>query len=84
MEDGFLNQWACLLEPPGEACGESQWTPVRSSVFTVDDQPQAPETHTPRACIFVGSCLFPPKPARRATAIDGGHPRGRRAQSVHD
>jgi hypothetical protein len=55
MEQGFLDQWACLLEPPGEACGESQWTTVRLSVFTVDDQPQAPETHTPR-----GLHLCPP------------------------
>jgi hypothetical protein len=39
MEIEVLDQWACLLEPPGEACGESQRTTVRLSVFTVDDQP---------------------------------------------
>ena len=39
MEIEVLDQWACLLEPPGEACGESQRTTVRSSAFTVDDQP---------------------------------------------
>ena len=48
MEIEVLDQWACLLEPPGEACGESRRTTVRLSGFTVDDQPQAPETHTPR------------------------------------
>ena len=48
MEIRFLDQWACLLEPPGEAGGESQRTTVRSSAFIVDGQPQAPETHTPR------------------------------------
>ncbi len=39
MEIETLDQRACLLEPPGEARGESQRTTVRSSVFTVDDQP---------------------------------------------
>ena len=39
MEIEILDQWACLLEPPGDACGESQRTTVRLSVFTVDDQP---------------------------------------------
>jgi len=48
MEIRFLDQWACLLEPPGEAGAENQRTTVRSSAFTVDGQPQAPETHTPR------------------------------------
>jgi hypothetical protein len=48
MEIRFLDQWACLLEPPGEAGGESQRTAVRLSAFIADDQPQAPETHTPR------------------------------------
>jgi len=59
MENRFLDQWACLLEPPGEACGESQWTTVRLSVFTVDDQPQAPETHTPRGLHLCGGVLQP-------------------------
>ena len=60
MEIEVLDQWACLLEPPGEACGESQRTTVRLSNFTVDDQPQAPETHTPRGlhlCPEVVRCL---------------------------
>ena len=48
MEIEVLDQWACLLEPPGEACGESQRTTVRLSGFAVDSQLQAPETHTPR------------------------------------
>jgi len=39
MEIEVLDQWACLLEPPGDACGESQRTTVRLSAFTVDDQP---------------------------------------------
>ena len=65
MENRFLDQWACLLEPPGEACGESQWTTVRSSVFTVDDQPQAPETHTPRGLHLCRELSVPPE-ARKA------------------
>ena len=64
MEQGFLDQWACLLEPPGEACGESQWTTVRLSVFTVDDQPQAPETHTFRGLYFTRNRWFPTRLAR--------------------
>src|SRR5450759_723108 len=48
MEIEVLDQRACLLEPPGEAGGESQRTTVRLSAFIADDQPQAPETHTPR------------------------------------
>ena len=68
MEIRFLDQWACLLEPPGEACGESQWTTVRLSVFTIDDQPQAPVTHTPRGLHLLGPALF----------------RSHAAQSVHD
>jgi hypothetical protein len=39
MEIEVLDQWACSLEPPGDACGESQRTTVRSSAFTVEDQP---------------------------------------------
>jgi hypothetical protein len=39
MEIEVLDQWACLLEPPGVACGENKRTTVRSSTFTVDDQP---------------------------------------------
>jgi len=39
MEIEVLDQRACLLEPPGDARGESQRTAVRSSVFTVGDQP---------------------------------------------
>jgi hypothetical protein len=39
MEIEVLDQWACLLEPPGVACGENKRTAVRSSTFTVDDQP---------------------------------------------
>ena len=57
-----LDQWACLLEPPGEACGESQWTTVRLSVFTVDDQPQAPETHTPRGLHLRPEQVVPNEP----------------------
>ena len=62
MEIEVLDQWACLLEPPGEACGESQRTTVRLSNFTVDDQPQAPETHTPRGlhlCLELVRCTEP-------------------------
>jgi hypothetical protein len=39
LEIEVLGQWVYLLEPPGDACGESQRTAVRSSTFTVDDQP---------------------------------------------
>jgi len=59
MEIEVLDQWACLLEPPGEACGENQRTTVRLSAFTVDDQPQAPATHTLRGLHLCPSCLFP-------------------------
>jgi hypothetical protein len=39
MEIEVLGQWACLLDPPGDACGENKRTTVRLSTFTVDDQP---------------------------------------------
>ena len=39
MEIEVLDQWACLLEPPGEVCAGSQRTTVRLSAFTVDGQP---------------------------------------------
>jgi len=39
MEIEVLDQWVYLLEPPGDACGESQRTAVRSSALTVDGQP---------------------------------------------
>ena len=37
MEIEVLDQRACLLEPPGDARGESQRTAVRSSAVTVGD-----------------------------------------------
>jgi hypothetical protein len=42
MEIEVLNQWACLLEPPSEACGESQRTTVRLSNFmsTINRRPR--------------------------------------------
>jgi hypothetical protein len=39
MEIEALGQRGYLLEPPGDACGKSQRTTVRSSAFTVDGQP---------------------------------------------
>ena len=33
-----MTSQACLLEPPGDACGEGQRTTVRLSALTVDDQ----------------------------------------------
>jgi len=39
LEIEVLDQRAGLLEPPGDVCGESQRTAVRSSAFTVDGQP---------------------------------------------
>jgi len=39
MEIEVLDQWACLLEPPGDACGEASGPAVRSSAFTVGGQP---------------------------------------------
>ena len=65
MEIEVLDQWACLLGPPGEACGESQRTAVRLSAFAVDDQPQAPETHTPRG-LHLCPEVFVPTGSRRA------------------
>ena len=70
MEIGFLDQRACLLEPPGDACGESQRTTVRLSAFTVDDQPQAPETHTPRG-LHLCSELFVPNEIRANPQAQG-------------
>ena len=35
----LLSSQLVWLEPPGDACGESQRTIVRSSAFTVGDQP---------------------------------------------
>ncbi len=62
-----LDQWACLLEPPGEACGEGQRTTVRSSAFIVDDQPQAPATHTLRGLHLCPELFVPneTRPLRR-------------------
>ena len=74
MEQGFLDQWACLLEPPGEACGESQWTTVRLSVFTVDDQPQAPGTHTFRGLHLCPEPLVPNETRPLAGFGSGEHP----------
>jgi len=71
MEIRFLDQWACLLEPPGEAGGESQRTTVRSSAFIVDGQPQAPETHTPRG-LHLCRELFVPNGIRDACWETGG------------
>ena len=93
MEIEVLDQWACLLEPPGEACGESQRTTVRLSNFTVDDQPQAPETHTPRGlhlCLelvpLYGACcpqrcLFPTESVPTLDCIGVSRPT-RRFESV--
>jgi hypothetical protein len=38
MEIEALGQQVRLLEPPGDACGRSKRTTVRSSAFTVDGQ----------------------------------------------
>jgi len=59
MENGFLTSGlACWNRQVKRAEGASG-PPVRLSVFTVDDQPQAPETHTPRGLHLCGGVLQP-------------------------
>jgi hypothetical protein len=84
MEQGFLDHWAYLLEPPGEACGESQRSTVRLSVFTVDDPPQAPETHTFRGLRSYPELLVPNETRSLAGFGSGEHPTERHCSTFPD
>jgi hypothetical protein len=55
MQNGFLTSGLACWNRQVKRAERASGPPVRLSVFTVDDQPQAPETHTPR-----GLHLCPP------------------------
>ena len=64
MQNGFLISGLACWNRQVKRAERASGPPVRLSVFTVDDQPQAPETHTPRglhlcspALLFPGTLL---------------------------
>jgi len=71
MENEFLTSGLACWNRQVKRAERASGPPVRLSAFTVDDQPQAPETHTPRglhlclpvfqpACASVALCFSRP------------------------
>ena len=65
MQNGFLTSGLACWNRQVKRAERASGAPVRLSVFTVDDQPQAPETHTLRGLhlcpgTFLGLCFTLP------------------------
>ena len=64
MQNGFLTSGLACWNRQVKRAERASGPPVRLSVFTVDDQPQAPETHTFRGLYFTRNRWFPTRLAR--------------------
>jgi len=84
MENGFLTSGLACWNRQVKRAERASRPPVRLSVFTVDDQPQAPETHTFRGLHLCLEPLVPNETRPLADSESGEDPAGRHCSTFLD